>query len=231
MLYIAFTLGLFGSLHCVGMCGPLAMTFASGGNSRWPAIYSGLSYHMGRTVTYVGLGLLFGLVGNAMLLAGVQQWLSILVGVAMVLSFLTSVDVDTAIGRTYFGQQVRRGTTTLLNKIYAGTTAQPRVVLGMVNGLLPCGLVYLALAGSLASNTILEGGLFMLLFGLGTVPAMIALTIGEGLVSRELRLGFRKVLPYVTLCFGVFMIYRGLAVEMPAELDFWTAIKHPVMCH
>ncbi len=231
MLYIAFTLGLFGSLHCIGMCGPLAMTFASGGGTKWSALYSGLSYHLGRTTTYVLLGLLFGLVGNAMLVAGIQQWLSILVGIAMVLSFLTSVDVDTAVGRTYIGKQIRRGTTTLLSKIYEGTTAQPRYVLGMVNGLLPCGLVYLALAGSLASPSIVEGGVFMLLFGLGTVPAMIALTIGEGIVPVSLRLSFRKVLPYVTLCFGVFMIYRGLVVEMPAELDFWTAIKHPVMCH
>lgn len=230
MLYIAFTIGLFGSLHCVGMCGPLAIAFAGGGSKK-QALLSGMLYHLGRSTTYVLLGIFFGLVGNAMVVAGLQKWLSIVIGILMVISFLVSLDIDRLISNSTAGKKWRGLVTDLVQRIYSKTTKQPKILLGMVNGLLPCGLVYLALAGSLASPTVWSGGLFMLLFGLGTIPAMIALTLGNTFTSQSIRRKLQKVLPYVTLCFGLFMIYRGLVVDMPAELDFWTAIKHPVMCH
>ena len=103
--------------------------------------------------------------------------------------------------------------------------------LGMANGLLPCGLVYLAIAGALAVGSVLGGMLFMALFGLGTIPMLFVLTTGYGMFSMSFRSKFRKILPYVTLCFGIFLIYRGFAVDVPLDLNFWEALKNPVLCH
>lgn len=232
MWYVALSLGAIGSLHCVGMCGPLAIAFGSSQDSSLlRRLWVSLSYHAGRTATYVAMGILFGLVGNAVVIAGLQQWLSILIGVLMVISFVMSIDIDSAISRSSIGQRWQSATRSLVHGLYQRSSAQPRWLLGMVNGLLPCGLVYLALAGSLASESLVGGGTFMLLFGLGTVPSLVVLTVGSSTVSPSIRKQYRKLLPYVTLLFGLFMIYRGMVVEMPAELDFWTAIKHPVMCH
>ena len=107
----------------------------------------------------------------------------------------------------------------------------PPFILGMVNGLLPCGLVYLALAGALTTGNIYSGGLFMFFFGLGTIPMLFGLVLGNQMISGSKRKTLTKVIPYVSLAFGVFLCYRGIVVDMPMELDFFEAMKNPVMCH
>ena len=103
--------------------------------------------------------------------------------------------------------------------------------IGLINGLLPCGLVYLALAGALISENIVQSSLFMMFFGLGTIPAMAGFLKGFHFLPFSIKRYFNKALPIVTLCFGGFMIYRGLVIEMPMELSFFEAIKNPIMCH
>jgi len=213
MWYVAFTLGLFGSLHCVGMCGPLAIAFSyKKENTRPQNIYAALSYNLGRTVTYSFLGLLFGALGSFLFVVDLQKMASILLGILLIISFVFTLDLDRILSQHI-----------LLKDYY--------IKVRKVNGLLPCGLVYLAMAGAIATGSLTGGVTFMFIFGLGTIPMLFALSNGYSLLSPTLRLRLRSILPYVTLVFGIFLIYRGFAVHMPSELNFWEALKNPIMCH
>lgn len=232
MIWVAFTLGFFGSLHCVGMCGPLAIAFCDKeADSDVQRLRSALSYNVGRTFTYAILGLFFGFLGSFLVLVDLQKSLSIILGLLLVISFLMSYDIDERMNRIpllkRFYSKIRNG----ISKMYAKAQEYHPFTLGVANGLLPCGLVYLALAGAIASGGLLQGMGFMVFFGLGTFPMMIALIFGVKLMTPKLRFQFRRVLPFVTLGFGLFLIYRGVVVDVPAELNFWEMLKSPVMCH
>lgn len=232
MWYIAFTLGLFGSLHCVGMCGPLAIAFCNReGDGKGQLLVSSLGYNIGRTLTYALLGLLFGLLGSFLFIADIQKGLSIFLGGLLVFSFLMSIDIDAKINSIPAVKQVYVRLRVFISNLYSHSKAYPPFVLGMANGLLPCGLVYLALTGALATGDVIHGMTFMTLFGLGTIPMLLCLVMGANLVSPKIRHRFRKILPYVTLGFGLFLIYRGIMIDMPTEINFWEALKNPIMCH
>jgi len=232
MWYVGFTLGLFGSLHCVGMCGPLAIAFSNrDGNSHARNVLSALSYNLGRTVTYSLLGLFWGAVGSFLFFADLQRLISVVLGVLLIISFIFTIDIDSTLSNYKLLNRYYSRIRSLISSMMQKSQDYHPFQLGMANGLLPCGLVYLALAGALATGSLIGGMWFMFSFGLGTLPMLFALTTGLGLFPLSIRQGFRKVLPYVTLAFGCFLIYRGIMVEMPVELDFWEALKNPVMCH
>ncbi len=232
MFYVAFTLGLFGSLHCVGMCGPLAIAFCDNeGDTNVQRLQSGLAYNLGRTFTYSILGLFFGLLGSFIVVVDLQKVLSIVLGALLVFSFLLSYDIDQKINGLTSVRKFYDKLRLAISNMYARAKQYHPFTLGTANGLLPCGLVYLALAGAVASGTLFKGMIFMTFFGLGTIPMMLALVLGFKFLTPNLRFQFRKVLPYVTLFFGLFLIYRGMVVDMPQELNFWELLKNPIMCH
>jgi len=232
MWYVAFTLGLFGSLHCVGMCGPMAIAFCNKeGNTHSQNVISALSYNIGRTITYSIFGLLFGLIGSFLFIADLQKGASIILGLPLIVSFLLRIDIDRSINKSSLANKFYFHVRTFISEVMQKSQNYHPIQLGMANGLLPCGLVYLALSGALATGSVLGGVFFMTLFGLGTLPMLFALTTGAGLVSTTMRLRFRKILPFVSLTFGIFLVYRGVVVEMPDELNFWEALLNPVMCH
>lgn len=232
MILVAFTLGLLGSLHCVGMCGPLAIAFTHRpGQSKKSHLYAALSYNIGRTITYALIGSLFGVIGSLVAVVEMQKLLSIILGLIMVISFLLSIDLEGYINKNTWLKNQYFKLRNILSSMMQKSQEYSPFVLGMVNGLLPCGLVYLALAGALATGNIAYGMLFMIFFGLGTIPMLLAIVLGYEFVSGKWRMQFRRALPYVTLCFGLFLIYRGLVVDMPAQLGFWEALKNPIMCH
>ncbi len=223
MWYIAFTLGLFGSMHCIGMCGPLAVAFTNKEHtSKMSELFTALSYNIGRTVTYTLIGLFFGLFGNLMVVNNLQSVFSIVLGLLLVISFLFAIDIESKINTSSLLGSYYTKVRNLLNSMMSRAKAYPTFLLGMANGLLPCGLVYLAVAGSLATGTIIGGAIFMMIFGLGTIPAMLSLIIGSNTIPFHWRKNFRKVLPYITLIFGCFLIYRGLTVDLPLNMDFWS---------
>lgn len=232
MWYAAFTLGLFGSIHCIGMCGPLAIAFCGPNQeSISDKLISGVGYNLGRLITYSLLGLVFGLLGSFLFVADFQKVLSIILGALLVMSFLFSIDIDVKLNGLPVIKQLYSKLRIAIGGLYNQSQRYPPVVLGMANGLLPCGLVYLALTGALATSNVYEGMLFMALFGLGTFPMLLSIVIGFRIMNVNLRNRFRKVFPMVTLFFGLFLIYRGLMVGVPSELNFWEALKNPIMCH
>ena len=232
MFYIAFTLGLLGSLHCLGMCGPLAIGLCSKPNpTKKQNFINALTYNLGRILTYTLLGLLFGLIGSFLFIVNLQKYLSVIIGIVLIISVVFSLSFqsrllcNSIIGKLNFAIKIQ------ISKLIQSTKTKSTFVLGMINGLLPCGLVYLAIAGSLSLTASIDSAIFMASFGIGTLPALFLLIIGSQNLNPGLRVYYRRILPFINLFFGVFLIYRGIVVDLPLELNFWEALKNPIMCH
>jgi sulfite exporter TauE/SafE len=212
MIWTAFIWGILGSFHCIGMCGPIALAIA--GKDRNKYIFNKLLYNSGRAVTYAALGGLVGLVGFSLALAGIQQWISILMGIFILgMAFfykeserwITGSTFSTALIKlkSYLGKSIKRG--------------GPRAffVSGVLNGFLPCGMVYMALVASLALQEPLLGVAYMFVFGLGTFPVMILLMFSKDLFPMNFRLKVNRVMPYFVMFMGVLFIVRGMGLGIP----------------
>jgi sulfite exporter TauE/SafE len=210
----ALLLGLLSSAHCVGMCGPIALAVPSS-RTTWPGrIADGLLLNGGRLLTYAALGALFGTFGRGLHLAGLQQTVSITMGVLMLLAVL----LPSLLREDLFTTAALAGLGRLRSSLARNlrrTSPVGLLVTGSLNGLLPCGMVYFALAGALVQDGALDGALFMALFGLGTWPAMLAVRLGGGLVSGAWRTGFRRAAPFVFALLGALFILRGLGLGIP----------------
>jgi len=210
-LWTAFTLGLVGSLHCAGMCGPLALALPPAGNTAISYLGGRVAYNIGRIVTYCVLGLVVGLIGKSFLLAGLQRWVSIALGVLLILGLVASRKLALWKPVTLFVNQLKAGMGSLLRQrsFFALT------VLGLLNGLLPCGLVYVAAAGATVAGGVLEGAQYMAAFGVGTVPMMLAISLSGKLVPISLRLKLRKVIPVSVFLLATLLILRGMSLGIP----------------
>lgn len=215
MFLTAFTIGALGSFHCIGMCGPIAMAVPLGRAGEWQGVLRGVAYNSGRVITYLILGLIIGMIGERLAMGGFQQTLSVMVGVLILLAVLmprsitSQVDPTSRISRWVlkakgvFGSAMR-------SKSLMGPLS-----LGLMNGLLPCGLVYVGLAGALAVGNAMESALFMAAFGLGTLPMMLAVHMAGDLVSISARAKIRGMLPYAFAVMGVLFILRGMDLGIP----------------
>lgn len=216
MEYIsALLVGLVGSLHCAGMCGPIAIAIPLN-NKTWLSRISGtLLYNVGRTLTYAILGAIFGLAGLGLALGGLQQWVSIALGALMILSVL--IPKVGALGRnlTSFSGLVTSRIKKLFGRFFRIRSYSSLFILGILNGFLPCGLVYIALAGALLMSQVYEGALYMVFFGLGTIPMMMALSLAGNLISSKFRAKLSKVIPYFIILLGLVFILRGLNLGIP----------------
>ncbi|MFN0173813.1 MAG: sulfite exporter TauE/SafE family protein [Saprospiraceae bacterium] len=225
----ALLLGLAGSLHCVGMCGPLLLALPLDAAGKWQVLRKMLVYHAGRILTYVALGVLFGLLGKGLAIAGLQKILSIGAGVFMLgMAFMAwrFEQLVTALpGFGAFTQWVKSGIGNLMRKSPNGSTFS----IGLLNGLLPCGMVYAALAGAIASTGGLEGGLFMAIFGLGTLPLLLMVSVLGRSFSISWRQKFKVAQPVLLGLVGLLLLQRGLNLDLSL---FESAVpKAGVDCH
>ena len=207
----AFLLGLVGSLHCAGMCGPLALALPAAGDTTPGYVLGRVAYNAGRIITYCLLGIVFGLAGWTFLLAGLQRWVSIALGVALLLGLFASQRLVRWNPVTLVMDQLKSRMLVLLRRRSFGSLA----VLGLLNGLLPCGLVYAACAAATTTGGVLAGAQFMAIFGLGTVPMMLAISLSGKLVPLSLRLKLRQAIPVCLLLLGTLLILRGLSLGIP----------------
>src|SRR6478736_5566468 len=168
ILYTAFTMGLLGSMHCLGMCGPLAMALPVRTHHVGVKLLKYLLYNVGRIITYSFLGLLVGSIGSFFALAGLQQFLSITAGVLIILSVVVMYEPFSWSRKitSPFQKKIKQA----IVYYFQHANGYNMVVLGMLNGLLPCGMIYAALIGAMAVGDTVSGALFMSAFGLGTVP-------------------------------------------------------------
>ena len=214
MFWTAFLLGLAGSLHCVAMCGPLMLALPLDGAARGRVVGQALLYQAGRIGMYGVLGVLFGLLGKGIALAGFQQGLSILAGGLMLAAAFFTVQWERATlsvpGMRPLTRWVQRQIAILLRQHPQGAA----LGVGMLNGLLPCGLVYAAVAGAISMTTGWGGGAFMLLFGAGTLPLLLALMLTGQRFSPVWRSRFRVVQPLLLAVAGFMLISRGMNLDL-----------------
>lgn len=207
-------LGLAGSLHCVGMCGPLMLALPLDATGKRRVLGQMLVYNGGRILTYAALGVLFGLMGKGIALAGFQKILSVSAGVLMVVMAFAAwrfEQMATSLpGFGKFTQWVKSGIGRALRKNPGSTVFS----VGLLNGLLPCGMVYAALAGAISSSGGAEGGIFMALFGLGTLPLLLTTTVVGRTFSVPLRRKMRFVQPLLLTVAGLILIQRGLHLDI-----------------
>lgn len=215
MLTSALVLGILGSLHCLGMCGPIAFMLPLDQTNNLKKTVQLSIYHTGRLLAYGTIGLIFGFLGKGLSLFGIQQKLSIGIGFLMIILVLVP-------GNFLNGHRIFRPIYSLLGKAKSklGTELKKKtpdafLTIGFLNGFLPCGLVYMALLGATALATPLQGGLYMVLFGLGTVPLMSAVVYSKGLFRNSIRAKMQKLVPVFVVIIGVLFIVRGLGLGIP----------------
>ena len=207
-------IGLLGSFHCTGMCGPIAISLPLKEHSLITKIISGLLYNSGRVITYIFLGLIFGLLGFGIHIWGIQQWVSISIGAIMILSVAFPV--------LFQGSKLTGALNSLFSEFkkffgffFGFRTYLSVWMIGLLNGFLPCGLVYIALAGALVSTSPVKGALYMMIFGLGTIPALLALSYVGNFISMTFRRRIRKVIPFLIILIGVLFVLRGMNLGIP----------------
>lgn len=205
MLTTAFILGIAGSFHCVGMCSPLAFAVAGMKKSLW---MNRLIYNLGRIFTYGVLGAVVSAIGVALPLEKFQSWLSVGMGILLISAGIFNIGkvkfqavnalARRAVGclKLLFSLQIKR----------KGTFST--ILLGAINGMLPCGLSLLALSTCLIAPSALEGLYFMLLFGIGTLPAMLGVaSLVQYLVTR-FHLSYHRVNTLMLIVAGSLLIAR-----------------------
>jgi uncharacterized protein len=224
--WTALILGLVGSLHCAGMCGPLALALPSAGSTPIGFVAGRVAYNAGRIVTYCLLGIVFGLAGWTLLLAGIQRWTCIALGVVLLVSLAASRKLVAWNPVTILVGRLKSRMSGLLRR----RSFASLVALGLLNGLLPCGLVYAACAGAAATGGILAGAGYMAMFGAGTVPMMLALSLSGNLVPVSLRLKLTKAIPVCVGMLGALLIVRGLSLGIP-YLSPDMSSGSPSCCH
>jgi len=231
MLWTAFTIGLVGSLHCVGMCGPIALALPYQGKNKVFAAGNLLLYNGGRILTYSLLGLIIGIAGRGLFLAGVQTYVSIGLGVLLLLAALFSINIEAHMQRIPLLGKLNGWVSRTLARMLRSKSGSALFIIGMLNGLLPCGLVYMAIVGALTGGGILEGAGFMAFFGLGTLPLMLATSMAGQFINLRWRNRLRKLVPVFLVIFAVLFIVRGLNFDVPREFGFWEDLKDIPMCH
>lgn len=193
------------------MCGPLALALPATGTSLPRFVLGRAAYNLGRTLTYCGLGLIFGLVGHTLLLAGIQRWISIGLGFVLLAGLFNSRKLALSGTVSSWVSLLKTKMVPLLHqRALVALTA-----FGMLNGLLPCGLVYVAGAGATVTGSPLAGALYMAAFGAGTVPLMLALGLSGKLIPLPVRLGLRKAIPVSVFLLACLLILRGMSLGIP----------------
>ncbi|MGX7668427.1 sulfite exporter TauE/SafE family protein [Flavobacterium pedocola] len=215
MLFSGFILGLISSLHCIGMCGPIAMLLPLDHKNPAKKIVQLLTYHSGRVVAYMTFGLVFGMLGKGLFLAGMQQQLSVVIGFLMIAFVLIPEKV---LAQYNFSKPIYRlisKVKTSLGNQFKNRSYKALFTIGLLNGFLPCGLVYVALFGAIAMQNELLGVGYMMLYGLGTIPMMSTVVYVSNLLTVPMRNRIQKVIPMVTVFIGILFIMRGLGLGIP----------------
>mgnify|MGYP002654630259 CR=1 FL=1 len=226
-----FILGAFSSLHCIGMCGPLALALPVQQLSAWQQVFAPLAYNLGRIITYALLGVAFGMAGRSLQLAGFQQWLSIISG-SVIIFFIVNYYLLHKSWQPAFIVKLNQHVQQMMIRLLNTKTVKTFYLFGMVNGLLPCGMVYVALAAALNFRSIESSVAFMSSFGIGTAPFMLLLALLGQRISVSVRSNIRKSVPYIMTGMAVLLILRGMNLGIPfisPVMEGSTA--EAVLCH
>jgi len=212
MLWSGFVLGLVGSLHCVGMCGPIAFMLPVSHDNAPKKALQILLYHLGRILAYAIIGLVFGLIGQSFMAFGYQQHISISVGVLMIVLVLIPQRhlKPFKLLRPFFS--FVNAVKSELGKALKKKSLDTFFSLGFLNGFLPCGLVYMAVVGAFATEGLVESSLYMILFGAGTIPMMTTVVYAQSFIKQHLKFNYKKLIPIAVVIVGLLFILRGMGL-------------------
>ncbi len=231
IIFSGLALGAISSFHCVGMCGPIAFALPVQLLPQQQRVIGIILYNLGRITTYSLLGLIVGLFGRQIFIAGYQQVFSIIAGV-MVLVILVGNVLQRKIIRIGFIERSK----VRLQKIVAAQLKRKSLLsmytIGLANGFLPCGLVYLALTAAMAAGSLQNGIVFMSAYGAGTLPAMFAISYFGAFINLTTRNAIKKMLPYGIAIVGILLILRGMNLNIPYVSPFFDNSSAKVIeCH
>ncbi|UKN01486.1 sulfite exporter TauE/SafE family protein [Paracrocinitomix mangrovi] len=222
MLWSAFILGAMGSWHCVGMCGPIAL-MVPGSKGKNKLIAAGL-YNLGKVSAYVLIGLLFGLFTAFIDSFKVQAIITISVGVVIGLLALIPSILNYAEKKGFKLFSTLINFKNKLSQVVAKHRLDYGLYIGFFNGFIPCGMVYIAALGAMIQPSLLESVLYMVFFGIGTMPALSAVILASGFIKSKLKFNPAKVRLVAFLLLSAFMMYKGISqlntkIEQPKEGD------------
>lgn len=209
-------MGLLGSMHCLGMCGPLAMSLPVRTHHIGLKLLKYLLYNIGRIITYSIFGLLVGTISSFFAYTGLQQLLSITAGVLIILSVVVMYEPFAWLKRitSPFQSKIKQA----MIYYFQHANGFSMLVLGVLNGFLPCGMIYAALIGAMATGDAVSGALFMICFGLGTVPLMLTVALAGNIIGYRWKSWLNRLSPVFAFAVGALLILRGLHVHIPSIL-------------
>jgi sulfite exporter TauE/SafE len=211
----AFLLGFLGSMHCVGMCGPIVLAIPINNKNKISPYISNILYNFGRVITYSFLGLIFGFIGQSLSIIVLQSHISITFGSLILIYLLIPSKIKS---KMKFGGGAVLNIGKIKQKISQNllkTSYISSIFIGLLNGFLPCGLVYAALAGAVATASLKDAVIYMALFGTGTIPAMAFLYHFKSKISLKIRQKINKFIPFGIALVAILMILRGLNLGIP----------------
>lgn len=215
LILAGLTFGFLGSFHCIGMCGPIALSLPQKSAIYLRFLFSRIIYNIGRVATYVMLGAAIGFFSSMVAFSGYQQVLSIAVGIILLLTFVwKSLREQFRKMESLPGKFIGKANQ-LLKNLFNRNNFGALFLIGVLNGFLPCGFVYMALATALTFGTVESSTLFMAGFGMGTVPAMLGISLAGSLISATFRRKIQKLSPYFIAAVGFILILRGLNLGIP----------------
>ncbi|KQR95046.1 cytochrome C biogenesis protein [Chryseobacterium sp. Leaf180] len=215
LLFSALALGFASGFHCIGMCGPIALSMGLTKKQATNFYLQNLTYQFGRIITYALLGAVLGVIGQGFQMAGFQRFLTIGVGVLLIIMALFSFGGKDFASKIPFLSKFLFSVKMNLGKLLQKADYRSRFSTGILNGFLPCGMVYMALTASLASGGIWQGATYMAVFGLGTLPFMFAVVLAGNLMNQAFRQKVLKVIPVLMILLGGLFILRGLELGIP----------------
>ncbi|HRV56354.1 MAG TPA: sulfite exporter TauE/SafE family protein [Mangrovimonas sp.] len=233
MLWSAFILGLLGSFHCVGMCGPIAFMLPVDRSNTTKKVFQIFIYHFGRLLAYSLIGLVFGLVGKSFYLFGFQQQLSIAIGIIMIIAILIPQNLFQRYNFSKPVYKIISKLKSLMGQAFKKKSPDTFLTIGFLNGFLPCGLVYMAVFGAIASENVAQAGLYMVLFGLGTIPLMTSAIYLGKFLNATLKQRIQKAIPIMVVLIGILFIMRGLGLGIPyiSPAPATEMVSGPMECH
>lgn len=233
-IFSALAVGFFGSAHCIGMCGPIAIALPVPQSNAFNFVSGRVLYNIGRIFTYSFLGALFGLLGSRIVIAGFQQFATIILGVIILLVVITPFKYKAKITQHKLVQKISLPIKSGIGELFKQGTIPSMFLIGVLNGFLPCGLVYIAIAGAIASGDAVSGMMYMTLFGLGTFPAMFLATVFGRFINLNIRKKLSKAVPVFAAILAILFILRGMALGIPyisPEISAQTLTQQEMECH
>ncbi|KFF09485.1 sulfite exporter TauE/SafE family protein [Chryseobacterium luteum] len=235
LILSAIALGFASGFHCIGMCGPIALSMGLTKKQATNFYLQNLTYQFGRIFTYSLLGAILGIVGEGFEMAGFQQYLTIIAGILLIIMALFSFGGKDFASKIPFLSKFLFSVKSNLGRLLQKADYRSRFTTGLLNGFLPCGMVYMALTASLAAGGIWQGASYMALFGLGTLPFMFAVVLAGNLMNQAFRIKILKAVPVIMIILGGLFILRGLELGIPyisPRAEAMTVSKdHNGSCH